>query len=105
MLTFIFFLYVLFYRTAYTKVEKQNVAERTIYLEKAGQTAPHLIALQIRNSYNGTFRMHKSRYLSSKHEGEGQGLRSVRLIAEKYKGSMKIETENQQFVVKLLLHV
>lgn len=72
---------------------------------KAGQTAPHLIAMQIRNSYTGTLKMHKGQYLSSKHEGEGQGLKSVHLISEKYNGTMKIELKNQQFVVRILIKV
>lgn len=72
---------------------------------KAGQTAPHLIAIQIRNSYSGTLKMHKGQYLSTKHEGEGQGLKSVRLITEKYNGTVKIELKNQQFIIKILFQV
>lgn len=72
---------------------------------KAGQTAPHFIAIQIRNSYTGTLKMDKGQYLSSKHEGEGQGLKSVHLIADKYNGTVKIELKNQQFIVKVLFQV
>ncbi len=43
-------------------------------------------------------------YLSTKHEGRGIGLRSVRGIVEEYKGILKITQENGLFNVSVLLN-
>lgn len=71
---------------------------------KAGQTGEHVIALQIENPSLGMFRMRKGRYLSGKHDGEGQGLKSVEMIAQKYRGFSEAGYANGAFEVKVLLH-
>ncbi|WP_102401382.1 sensor histidine kinase [Haloimpatiens massiliensis] len=72
---------------------------------KIGQTAPHVIVLTIRNSYSGIIQKDEDVFLSSRHKGKGQGLKSVSLIAEKYNGFMKVEYNDKQFLVKVLLNV
>lgn len=69
-----------------------------------GQTAEHVIALQISNPYEGSLTIKENRLFSSKHEGEGLGLKSARLIAEKYNGFFNICSEGQIFEVKVLLN-
>lgn len=71
---------------------------------KAGQTAEHVIVLHILNPYKEPLSIKAGRLFSSKHEGEGQGLKSVRLIVEKYDGYLNIQFENQIFEVKVLLN-
>lgn len=71
---------------------------------KAGQTTEHVVALHIINPYEEPLSIKAGRLLSSKHEGEGQGLKSVRLITEKYNGFLDIIHENQVFEVKVLLN-
>lgn len=71
---------------------------------KMGQTAEHVIALQIANPYEGALVKKEGWLSSSKHEGEGQGLKSVRLITEKYQGFLDVQTEGQVFEVKVLLN-
>ena len=71
---------------------------------KIGQTAAHTIALEITNPYSGSVRKQNGRFLSSKHNGYGQGLDSVRMITEKYQGLLEIHHENQIFLVRILLH-
>lgn len=71
---------------------------------KAGQTAGHVIVLRISNPYKEPPSIKAGRLFSSKHEGEGQGLKSVRLIAEKYNGCLDVHFENQVFEVKILLN-
>ena len=71
---------------------------------KAGQTAGHVIVLRISNPYKEPLSIKAGRLFSSKHEGEGQGLKSVRLIAEKYNGCLDVHFENQIFEVKVLLN-
>lgn len=77
--------------------------ERRIVL-KVGQTTEYMVALQISNPYEGSFHQKDGRIFSSKREGEGQGLKSVQMIAEKYNGDVQICHENQQFEVKILLY-
>ncbi len=43
-------------------------------------------------------------YLSTKHEGAGIGVRSVRDVVEKYHGSIKIEQLNHTFSVSLIMY-
>lgn len=74
-------------------------------LLKIGQTTPHVIALQISNSCAEAPHMRGGRILSSKHNGFGQGLESVRLIAEKYNGFLEIQPEPPVFEVKVLLNI
>lgn len=59
---------------------KENI-QREITL-KVGLTAPHIIVISIRNPYIGIIHQQEGSFLSTKHEGEGQGLKSVSLIAE-----------------------
>ena len=82
---------------------KENI-QREITL-KVGLTAPHIIVISIRNPYIGIIHQQEGVFLSTKHEGEGQGLKSVSLIAEKYDGYMQAEYDDQFFTVKVLLHV
>lgn len=72
---------------------------------KIGQTSPHVIVLSIRNPYLGSVKREGTAFISTKHVGNGQGLKSVSLIAEKYNGVMKVEYDDNQFVVKVLLNV
>lgn len=70
----------------------------------AGQTSEHVIALHIANPYEEPLSIKGGKLLSSKHDGEGQGLKSVRLITEKYDGFLDIIHENHIFEVKVLLN-
>ncbi len=72
---------------------------------KIGQTAERVIALQISNPCDEPLNRKDGRLLSSKHEGEGQGLKSVQLITEKYDGFLDIRCEDQIFEVKILLNI
>lgn len=76
--------------------------ERHISL-KFARTNPATLALQIRNPYYGNIKIKNNVFYSTKHEGTGQGLYSVQLIAEKYNGIMNVNYENQTFEVRILL--
>ncbi len=67
------------------------------------QKTPHILVIQISNPFSGTVSREMGRYLSSKHQGTGQGLKSVQLIAQKYKGEVLVTDENQLFTVRVLL--
>lgn len=77
--------------------------ERNIQLQIT-QTSPHILAVQIRNPFAGTVSQASGHYLSSKHPGTGQGLKSVQLIAQKYHGEVLVRAENQLFTVQVLLN-
>lgn len=72
---------------------------------KLVQTASSMLAMKIRNPYTDAVKSRNGSFLSSRHSGFGQGLESVRIIAEKYHGCMEIQTEQQIFTVKLLLQL
>ena len=72
---------------------------------KVLQSAERVIVLQIRNPYQGTFITQDGKIFSTKHVGEGQGIHSVRRIAEKYHGFLEIESDKSIFVAKVLLNL
>lgn len=88
---------------AVDECRKQPEEQRWIRL-RAGQTGEHVIALQIENPCRSRFRKHEGRYLSDKHEGDGQGLKSAEMIAEKYQGFMEADCRERVFTVRVLLY-
>lgn len=69
------------------------------------QTTPHIIILQIKNPFTGAVVKNQDTFISTKHNGSGQGLKSVQMIAEKYNGEMRIHSQDQQFTVQVLLNI
>ena len=57
------------------------------------------------NSYDGSLMCEGERFLSTKRQGkqEGIGLRSIRSIAEKYRGELRIETKDDTFMLSVML--
>lgn len=82
----------------------ESVKDPVIKL-KIMQTAPNMLAVRISNPYTGTPKNVNGAYLSSRHSGFGQGLESVRFIAEKYHGCMEVQSEESVFTVKILLQL
>ncbi len=78
--------------------------EQRQILLKIGQTSPHVVALQISNPCTVPPQTQGGRILSSKHDGPGQGLESVRIIAEKYHGYLDIQPGPPCFEVRVLLN-
>lgn len=72
---------------------------------KLVQSTASIIVLQITNSYTGSILKDGDRFLSSRHSGEGQGIKSAQMIAEKYNGFEKISYDHQKFIVKILLNI
>lgn len=63
------------------------------------------LVLLIRNTYSGTVLSKKGVYYSTKHEGAGIGIMSVRKVVEKNKGIMKIGYDEKYFSVNVLLNL
>lgn len=57
------------------------------------------------NTFSGKVQMEKGRFLSSKQEEHGIGLRSVQDIVNKYNGTVKFETEKKMFCVSIVLNL
>lgn len=69
--------------------------------------AKGMLALHIKNTYNGKLRQEKDRIMTTK-EGaghHGRGLASIRRIIEKYDGNMEIFCTSEEFTVKAFLFV
>ncbi len=62
------------------------------------------LVISVDNPYRGTLTLDKSGLPISGRPDHGIGLRSVRNIVERYKGSMEIETHNQIFNVSILMY-
>ena len=80
----------------------EGISEPYISL-KIARTAPHILALKITNPYIGEIRTNKGVFLSSRHSGPGMGLDSVKILVQKYNGSMNVSCENACFTVGVLL--
>ena len=62
--------------------------------------------LTIDNSYNGVVCQNKQgRYLSTKKNGSGLGLTSVRNIVDRYDGNLVIRHDNGVFRVSVMLNI
>lgn len=69
-----------------------------------GKYEGNALFLRIENSYNGRLnRSANGHFLSTKHEGRGIGLTSVRSIVEQQDGILEIEPKDDLFSVALLL--
>ena len=62
------------------------------------------LVISVDNPYRGTLTLDKKGLPISSLPDHGIGLRSVRNIVERYKGSMEIETHNQIFNVSILMY-
>ncbi|MBC2575965.1 sensor histidine kinase [Peptostreptococcus canis] len=70
---------------------------------KIGQTSENIIAIQINNTHTNKIIVKNNIFMSTTHDGMGQGLKSVRIIVEKYNGNMDINYDSKEFEVKILL--
>lgn len=66
---------------------------------------PTMLGLIVENRYAGALKRDKEQFLSTRHDGLGTGLLSVRTIVRRYSGQLTIETENQIFTVNILLNL
>ena len=57
----------------------------------------------VRNSYDGSLNERNGRFLSTKHEGMGMGLESVRLTAQRLCGECSVKHDGHEFTVRVSL--
>ncbi len=83
-----------------------SVTDRGPWISVKAKTMPDAVFFQIENTCN----MHRLKpgsdgYLSTKHEGDGIGLSSVKNIVEQYDGILEIEPADGIFRVSVLLNL
>lgn len=64
-----------------------------------------LVVIQVENCYDGELNLSQGLPMTSKHDTQnhGYGMRSIRAIAEKYGGSLSIDTRDQIFRLSVLI--
>lgn len=80
----------------------QNVQKASINV-RAGMENDKLVAL-VSNTYQNKILVEQDCFFSTKHDGVGLGLSSVKKVAENYGGQMKVEYEGTYFEVFVLLN-
>lgn len=76
-------------------LSRQTEGEKELYLR--GDFRDGRLGLVVRNSFSGQVHLRNERYVSTKHEGFGLGLASVRTIEEKYGGLTSFSVEDGFF--------
>ena len=64
-----------------------------------------LFSIVITNSFTGEIKKENDIFMSSKHEGEGIGISSVKAVVEKYGDSARFEVSGQEFKAAIILRI
>lgn len=90
----------------------ENAAEACIrqkegakYIRVSACMKGRQLILMVKNTHGNTIDRKSGIFYSTKHEGEGVGLPSVRKVAEKYQGIMKAEFDKSHFSAYVILNV
>ena len=84
---------------AATKTEEGDVSLRLL-VEK------NMLALQVKNSYDGVLKRKGDEFLSTKKEkGHGIGLRNVRELVERRQGSFQVDYDEKEFRVEVMIYI
>ena len=62
------------------------------------------LIIMVKNTHGNAADKRSGVFYSTKHEGEGVGLPSVRKVAEKYQGIMKAEYDKSHFTAYVILN-
>lgn len=73
------------------------------YIEIISRTIGRQLAITMQNTYQNKLLVKDGVYFSTKHDGPGIGLPSIKQVVEKYGGMIKIESDTNYFCVNLLL--
>ena len=71
----------------------------------ARMLSPAMLGIVVENRYDGVLREKDGTLHSTKHEGQGIGLVSIRTVVRKYHGELTVETENHVFRANVLLNL
>ena len=70
---------------------------------KAYKPNAEAIVFSIDNTFDGNIKMKGNRFLSTKENGSGIGIESVKYVVNKYEGDIKIEINEKKFCVSGVL--
>lgn len=79
--------------------------EGTRYIKVSARMKGRQLIVMVKNTHGNVIDKRSGIFYSSKHEGEGVGLPSVRKVAEKYQGIMKAEYDKSYFSAYVILNV
>lgn len=82
----------------------RNQQDRERYIEIRADIKEKQLIATFQNSSSNEVLVKNGVYYSTKHEGPGIGLSSVRKVAEKYGGILKIDHRDREFRVSVLLN-
>lgn len=86
---------------AYDACMKDTVHAPSIQIN--GKMKDAKLFIRIENTFDGLIKMKSNKYLSTKHNGFGIGIESVKAIINHYDGIFDIETTNQHFTVSIII--
>ena len=72
---------------------------------KGSFPTPGAFVLTIDNTFYGSIKTEQGHFLSTKHSGNGIGTESVRHIADRYNGTVRVTAENGMFCVSVVLNL
>ena len=64
-----------------------------------------ILAITVDNSFSGELKKEGDLFMSTKHEGEGIGIPSIKGVAEKYGGSAQFEAKGNVFQASVMLRI
>jgi sensor histidine kinase regulating citrate/malate metabolism len=73
------------------------------YVNMRAKTSKNMLVLEVENSYSGNLRQENGELISNKESG-GHGLKSVRILCEKYKGEFLPSWTDEKFTALALLN-
>ena len=82
--------------------------EKETFLEKGSPSPPHAPPLPSKNFYQGEIRMNADGYpctTKSNKDYHGYGIKSIRMVTEKYDGSLSIRTKGDIFNLNILIPI
>lgn len=81
----------------------RQTGEREIEVKAAVKGSQ--LVIMLRNTYENKIVERKGRYLSTKHEGEGRGIASVKRVVEKYRGMVHVAYDERFFNITLFMNL
>ncbi len=78
-----------------------SVAAGRRYVDIRAREVENVCIIMVRNSYDGKLNARNGGFLSTKHEGAGIGLESVKMIAKRLYGECSVDYTEHDFTVRV----
>lgn len=63
------------------------------------------LVFSIKNTFNGNVKLENGKFLSTKEQGSGIGIESVKYVVNKYKGAIEFKSDEETFSVSGVLFI